>query len=133
MLYIINNYVNRKSQLPIMLIFNREYWHFFSIYEGLKLPNLDIIVGENTLNVRQEIGLAKPKVMRCVPLVLFLVRIMWNNSYYSLLCIPHTSIAFFLGTTSFSIIMIGGAIYSLLPDRFSYERGVFSDGEKLDS
>lgn len=95
MLYIINNYVNRKSQLPIMLIFNREYWHFFPIYEGLKLPNLDIIVGENTLNVRQEIGLAKPKVIRCAPLVLFLVRIMWNNSYYSLLCIPHTSIAFF--------------------------------------
>lgn len=128
MLYIINNYVNRKSQLPIMLIFNREYWHFFPIYEGLKLPNLDIIVGENTLNVRQEIGLAKPKVIRCAPLVLFLVRIMWNNSYYSTYidCV-------FLGTTSFSIIMIGGAIYSLLPDRFSYERGVFSDGEKLDS
>ncbi|CAB0817686.1 hypothetical protein FRC0259_02141 [Corynebacterium diphtheriae] len=47
--------------------------------------------------------------------------------------ILHTSIAFFLGITSFSIIMIGGAIYSLLPDRFAYERGVFSDGEKLDS
>lgn len=29
--------------------------------------------------------------------------------------------------------MIGGAIYSLLPDRFAYERGVFPDGEKLDS
>ncbi|CAB0915529.1 hypothetical protein FRC0436_01911 [Corynebacterium diphtheriae] len=29
--------------------------------------------------------------------------------------------------------MIGGAIYSLLPDRFTYERGVFPDGEKLDS
>lgn len=47
--------------------------------------------------------------------------------------ILHTSIAFFLGITSFSIIMIGGAIYSLLPDRFAYERGVFSDDEKLDS
>lgn len=47
--------------------------------------------------------------------------------------ILHTSIAFFLGITSFSIIMIGGAIYSLLPDRFAYERGVFSDGEKMDS
>ncbi|WP_244658971.1 hypothetical protein [Corynebacterium diphtheriae] len=39
----------------------------------------------------------------------------------------------FLGITSFSIIMIGGAIYFLLPDRFAYERGVFPDGEKLDS
>lgn len=39
----------------------------------------------------------------------------------------------FLGITSFSIIMIRGAIYSLLPDRFAYERGVFPDGEKLDS
>ncbi|CAB0812863.1 hypothetical protein FRC0393_02178 [Corynebacterium diphtheriae] len=29
--------------------------------------------------------------------------------------------------------MIGGAIYFLLPDRFAYERGVFPDGEKLDS
>ncbi|CAB0616234.1 hypothetical protein FRC0104_02180 [Corynebacterium diphtheriae] len=29
--------------------------------------------------------------------------------------------------------MIGGAIYSLLPDRFVYEIGVFPDGKKLDS
>ncbi|AKK02483.1 hypothetical protein CEPID_03015 [Corynebacterium epidermidicanis] len=34
----------------------------------------------------------------------------------------HSSIAIFLGIVSFSIVMIGGAIYALLPARFAYGR-----------